>query len=233
MTSLGGQQAVAFGGSTDVILGQWHEGPAEMHASGPPPTAMDTLPGRSGGVATDGNASDEFVGDAYPVSAPYASVPFLRRSFRRDELDPATVNWLVPKPLQLSAPETIDINSLLPPNSGWTLSNVVAINPLGQIAGTGTFHNAARAFRLSPPPLPSSPFRLVTIAEVLRIIGGVAVGGGGFGITPSGHIIPIPPPTPYELSAEAVEATLRKGLEEAAADLATPIEQRRAREPER
>jgi len=86
---------------------------------------------------------------------------------------------------------------------------------------------------LSPPPLPESPFRLVTIADVPRIIGGVAVGGGGFGITPSGHIIPIPPPTPYEVSAEAIEGTLRKALAEATVDLAAQIERDRARERER
>ncbi len=157
VTSLGGQQAVAFGGSADVILGQWHDGPAEMHAGGPPPTALDTLPGRSSGIATDGNGSDEFVGDAYPISAPYASVPFLQRSFRRDELDPGTVDWLVPKPLQLSAPETIDINSLLPPSSGWILNNAIAINSLGQIAGTGMFHNGR--VRFDCRPLRSRPHR--------------------------------------------------------------------------
>jgi hypothetical protein len=233
ITSLGGQQAVAFGGSTDVILGQWHNGPAEMHSSGPPPAALDTLPGRSNGIANDANHSDEVVGDAYPAFVPEASVPFLRRSFRRDELDPNTVNWLFPKLLQLSAPETIDVNSLLPPGSGWTLTNAAAINEHGQIAGTGTLNNAARAYRLSPPPLPESPFRLVTIAEVLRIIGGVAVGGGGFGITPSGHIIPIPPPTPYEVSAKAIEGTLRKAVEEAADGLAAQLERESARERER
>jgi hypothetical protein len=70
----------------------------------------------------------------------------------------------------------------------------------------------------------------VSIAEVLRIIGGVAAGGGGFGITSSGHIIPIPTPTPVELTAESVETTLREGLDNAVADISKSIERRRGRD---
>jgi hypothetical protein len=70
-------------------------------------------------------------------------------------------------------------------------------------------------------------------STLLRIIGGVAAGGGGFGITPSGHITPIPPPTPVELSAESVETTLREGLEKAVEDVSRSIERRRGRDIER
>ncbi len=45
---------------------------------------------------------------------------------------------------------TIDLNGLLPANSGWTLEEARAINGRGQIAGTGRFHGAPRAFLLTP-----------------------------------------------------------------------------------
>jgi len=45
---------------------------------------------------------------------------------------------------------TVDLNGLLPANSGWTLEEARAINNRGQIAGTGLFHGAHRAFLLTP-----------------------------------------------------------------------------------
>ena len=43
-----------------------------------------------------------------------------------------------------------DLNTLLPPNSGWTLSEARAINDHGQIAGLGLFQGHRRAFLLTP-----------------------------------------------------------------------------------
>ena len=46
--------------------------------------------------------------------------------------------------------QAIDLNRLLPPNSGWTLEEARAINDRGQVAGQGHFHGQARAFLLTP-----------------------------------------------------------------------------------
>jgi probable HAF family extracellular repeat protein len=48
-----------------------------------------------------------------------------------------------------------DLNSLLPPDSGWTLYFAEAINNQGQIVGTGTNPNGQHdAFLLTPTPVP-------------------------------------------------------------------------------
>jgi probable HAF family extracellular repeat protein len=46
--------------------------------------------------------------------------------------------------------QVIDLNTLLPPGSGWTLEGAVDINRRGQILGGGTRHGVARVFVLSP-----------------------------------------------------------------------------------
>jgi probable HAF family extracellular repeat protein len=43
-----------------------------------------------------------------------------------------------------------DLNSLIPPNSGWTLSEAFGINDTGQITGTGAINGATHAFLLNP-----------------------------------------------------------------------------------
>lgn len=43
-----------------------------------------------------------------------------------------------------------DLNGVLPPNSGWVLTEARAINRQGQIVGTGTFQGVARGFLLTP-----------------------------------------------------------------------------------
>jgi len=45
----------------------------------------------------------------------------------------------------------VDLNTLLPPASGWVLVSANAINDAGQIAGEGVFGGEARAFLLTPP----------------------------------------------------------------------------------
>jgi probable HAF family extracellular repeat protein len=44
----------------------------------------------------------------------------------------------------------IDLNSLLPPNSGWMLSDAQDINDVGEIVGTGLRNGQFRAYLLSP-----------------------------------------------------------------------------------
>jgi probable HAF family extracellular repeat protein len=45
-----------------------------------------------------------------------------------------------------------DLNTILPPTSGWTLEVANDINDLGQIVGYGTHNSVVRAWLLSPPP---------------------------------------------------------------------------------
>jgi probable HAF family extracellular repeat protein len=43
-----------------------------------------------------------------------------------------------------------DLNTCLPPGSGWTLQEARAINNRGQIVGIGTFNGERRGFLLTP-----------------------------------------------------------------------------------
>ena len=47
----------------------------------------------------------------------------------------------------------IDLNTLLPRNSGWVLTAAWDVNDEGQITGEGLHNGAQRAFRLNPPEL--------------------------------------------------------------------------------
>lgn len=51
------------------------------------------------------------------------------------------------------AGEVIDLNDVLPEDSGWVLHRAVDINDLGQIVGNGIFDNNFRAFILTPEHL--------------------------------------------------------------------------------
>jgi probable HAF family extracellular repeat protein len=48
----------------------------------------------------------------------------------------------------------IDLNTLLPANSGWNLRYGGAINDAGQITGYGDYHGETRAFLLNPADIP-------------------------------------------------------------------------------
>jgi len=43
-----------------------------------------------------------------------------------------------------------DLNNLIPPNSGWSLSVAYAINKSGQITGQGTINGEQHGFLLTP-----------------------------------------------------------------------------------
>jgi probable HAF family extracellular repeat protein len=47
--------------------------------------------------------------------------------------------------------QMIDLNSLLPIDSGWVLEQAYGINNQGDIVGTGTFDGQQEAFLLDPP----------------------------------------------------------------------------------
>src|SRR5438270_2139728 len=45
----------------------------------------------------------------------------------------------------------IDLNTLLPSNSGWVLLEASDVNDRGQITGSGLHNGLQRAYRLNPP----------------------------------------------------------------------------------
>lgn len=46
----------------------------------------------------------------------------------------------------------LDLNSLIPSGSGWTLTEAYAINSSGQIVGSGIVNGVEHAFLLTDPP---------------------------------------------------------------------------------
>lgn len=54
----------------------------------------------------------------------------------------------------------VDVNTLLPQNSGWVLRDAQAINDVGQIVGFGNINGQQHAYLLTPVPEPSTLFLL-------------------------------------------------------------------------
>ena len=48
----------------------------------------------------------------------------------------------------------LDLNDLIPPNSGWILTEARGVNAAGQIVGLGQLNSTIRAFLLTPVPPP-------------------------------------------------------------------------------
>jgi len=88
---------------------------------------LGTLPGFDDSVAYDVDGAGEAVGAAAPAPDAPGARAVLWRGGR-----------------------TVDLNGLLPANSGWVLEEARAINNRGQIAGTGLFRGSPRAFLLTP-----------------------------------------------------------------------------------
>jgi probable HAF family extracellular repeat protein len=63
----------------------------------------------------------------------------------------------------------VDLNTLIPSNSGWTLTSAAAINDAGQIAGTGQIGGATHAFRLDPAASVADP-----LAVLITTVDGMA-----------------------------------------------------------
>ena len=64
----------------------------------------------------------------------------------------------------------VDLNSLLPPASGWVLQRALTINDAGEITGTGTFNGTPSGFKLTPIPEPAAcaGLAMMTLACVFR-----------------------------------------------------------------
>lgn len=52
---------------------------------------------------------------------------------------------------------SVDLNTMIATDSGWTLTDGRAINPSGQIAGAGMLNGVMRVFLATPPPPPPPP----------------------------------------------------------------------------
>lgn len=66
--------------------------------------------------------------------------------------------------------EVIDLNTLIPPDSGWHLHTATAINDRGQIVGHGILDGARRAFLLSPPGAQAEIPTLGTAGAALLVL---------------------------------------------------------------
>jgi probable HAF family extracellular repeat protein len=56
----------------------------------------------------------------------------------------------------LATRRMVDLNSLIPPDSGWLLDDAWSINDAGQIVGRGLVGNQIHAFLLTPTPAPAN-----------------------------------------------------------------------------
>lgn len=65
----------------------------------------------------------------------------------------------------------LDLTSLLPSGSGWTLQDAYGINSLGQIVGDGVVNGQEEAFLMTPVPLPSSAWLFGT--GLILVLGAV------------------------------------------------------------
>jgi probable HAF family extracellular repeat protein len=136
--ALTGFQSNAYGmndagdvvGSFLVTTPQWIEERAFVYRTSTGPVDIGNL-GGSYGTARDINNRGEVVGDAITP----------------DETAQRAIYYT-------AATRIVDLNSLVPANSGWQLEVATAINDLGQIVGSGRHNGLRRAFLLTPVASP-------------------------------------------------------------------------------
>jgi probable HAF family extracellular repeat protein len=92
----------------------------------------------------------------------------------------------------------VDLNTLIPPNTGWTLSSATAINDAGQIAGNGQINGQFHAFRLDPIISPMD-----SINQMIGLLGSLTL--------PSDNIT-----TGLSAQLEAARTALQRGNSHAA-----------------
>lgn len=135
---------------------------------------LGTLGGVSG-EARDINASGDVVGTSYNANG-----------FPRATL------W--------HGGKIIDLNTQIPVNTGWTITDAYSINDGGLIACAGGKGGHEHALLLVPQHRDD---RWFTIATVIEILYGVIAGGPGVVLGPGGVPIPWPPPNPITRQAMA------------------------------
>ena len=163
--TLGGKRSTAFAvNASGHVVGVAETSDNRKHPFLWHLDAMTNLGGPDGmhAWALDINASDQVVG--------FASIR------NEGESDGAT-------PLLWQNGVMTDLNTVLPPGSGWVLEVATAINDCGQIVGSGYFNGERRAFLLNPPdardrcprPVNSSPDRteVPPAGQLIDATGGV------------------------------------------------------------
>jgi probable HAF family extracellular repeat protein len=87
----------------------------------------------------------------------------------------------------------IDLNTLLPSNSGWELNGADAINEQGEIVGVGQFMGDAHAYLLTQSKESQWPIPRIDEEMSVKILFGVTKDGGGRVLKPGGTPGPIDP----------------------------------------
>ncbi|HEY9801833.1 MAG TPA: DUF3466 family protein [Leptolyngbyaceae cyanobacterium] len=105
---------------------------------------LGIIPGRYNFTANDINDAGQIVGEA-----------------AKNEFDRHAFVWT-------QSHGMVDLNTLIDPNSGWTLWGATAINNKGQIVGYGTYQQSYdyRAFLLTPKSAESVPEPSITISMI-------------------------------------------------------------------
>ena len=103
-----------------------------------------------------------------------------------------------------------DLNTLIPPGSGWHLEFAEGINNAGQIVCEGQYLGNRTSVLLTPVASTSSPFRFDALLVAI-LFGGVTVDGGGFAIV-GGKPIPIGPWGPYNAAVSELTPERRDVL---------------------
>lgn len=121
---------------------------AFLYDAGGTPIDMGTLGGSYNfSEVFDINNARQAVGTSRLAASPFTSEPFLYEN--------GTM---------------VNLNTLLPANSGWVLQRAISINDLGEITGTGTFNGSPSGFKLTPVPEPAgvAMVMLLAVRGVLR-----------------------------------------------------------------
>ena len=69
----------------------------------------------------------------------------------------------------------VDLNTFLPPNSGWEIIVASGINSQGQIVGYGVFAGATRAFVMTPPASPVQLIEVLSASVTALVQSGVSL----------------------------------------------------------
>jgi large repetitive protein len=136
-------------GAVPSASGTW-EAAILQPFSGAAPTKLGMLPGDVASTASSINNLGQVVGISYQTltAGPYHGFLYANGTMT-------------------------SINSLLPPNSGWNITNPVAINDMGQNVAFGDYDGTQHAILLTPGNLPAPPdpnFSPETVPEPSTVV---------------------------------------------------------------
>ncbi|MCW5319558.1 DUF3466 family protein [Nostoc sp. KVJ3] len=153
MTGLGTLPGGDFSTATDInnsgqVIGNSNTGNNSQHAflySQGQMTDLGTLPGLQYSRANAINDAGQIIGDS---SSDY------------------NFNYNFDHPFLYTNGKMTDLNSLIPQDSGWTLSEATAINNKGQILGYGNISGQYRQFLLNPISTTATPKDGITVGNI-------------------------------------------------------------------